>query len=86
MRVKFEQVGTKLCYPLASADFLLGLLTDSEDGGDMFLRKSDCLQTTRHYNPENHYLFKNTLFDLTTLYFLIKLTNRVNSLVAGPED
>jgi hypothetical protein len=86
MSIYSEQVATKLCFPLASAEFLLGLLTDPEDGGSMFLRKSDCLQTTRRYDPEDHYLFKNTLFDLTILHFLIKLTNRVNSLVAGPED
>jgi hypothetical protein len=80
MRVNFEQVGTKLSFLLASGDFLLSLFTDPEDGGDMFLRKLDCLQTLWRYNLEDDNLFKNTL------HFLIKLTNRVNSLIAGPED
>jgi hypothetical protein len=42
---------------VVSSSFLLGVLFDPEDGGDMFLRNLVSLQTTWCYNPKGriHY-------------------------------
>jgi hypothetical protein len=39
------------CRPLLG-DFLLVVLFDPKDGGNMFLNNVDTLRTTRHYKPE----------------------------------
>jgi hypothetical protein len=44
-----------------SDGFLLGLLFDSGDEGDMFHEMSICLRTTRRHNPEDRTFHTNVL-------------------------
>jgi hypothetical protein len=45
---------SELSLPSTSAGFLIGLLFDPEERGDVFFRKkSDFQQTTRRYIPED---------------------------------
>jgi hypothetical protein len=60
-------------------DFLLGLLFDSEDGGDTFLRNvGDVYHTTRRYKPEDRiprsHLYEN-LKPMSSEYIYILFQN-----------
>jgi hypothetical protein len=48
--------------PSASADFLLGLIFDLEDGGDMFLRKIGLSPNYVALNAEDHTLRYRCIF------------------------
>jgi hypothetical protein len=45
--------------PTASASFLLGLLFDTEEGGDIFLQTSGFHLRIKRYNPEARTLHSN---------------------------
>jgi hypothetical protein len=47
-----EKRQEKNSLPSASSGFLLGLLFDPEDGGDIFLRNVGFLLATLRYNPD----------------------------------
>jgi hypothetical protein len=47
------QQQVELIFPPASAGFLLSVLFDPEDGGDVCLENVGILRITCHYNPED---------------------------------